>query len=434
MKVNNNYNNEPGLSYFIDQIGSSEHTYRMAKVKTIKNHLQRQHKVNERLSLVYNFKGKTFTPAAIVLQGIKTIINFHVAYLVGKPVTFTGTSEIVDTFTKIYKNGLYSKVDFEILKDLITYGNAFEYVYLDANNKIKSKVLRNEDSYPIYDSNNVYKYFVEHWKDRGSEIEHYIIYFPTHVDSYINGRLIESKINYSGLPIHYVALDRAEYDQFGDSVVLDLIPIQDKIEGLLSKLDDAITTLSLNPIGVLNGSKITESDMVDSNIAGAVLNLEDGGGFKYASAEMDYNNIKFELDNLYSQFNLVACVPSGLLGQSNIANVSENSMSMIYQLTENRGRENTNALMEGFGKRWDLMRKLLALRGIKIEDADFESLGASFNTSKPIDTKQNFENMKTQYDMGAISKKTIIENSPYTSDYAQELERLEEEKAEEPAA
>ena len=422
-----NYNTEPGLSYFKNQIGSSEHTYRQGKVNIIQKHLLREHSVKQRLMNTYNFKGKVFTPAAIVLQGIKSVINFHTAYLVGNPVTITGTPKAVELLNKYYRNGIYSKVDWQILNDLMTYGNAFEYVYLDENQNIKSKVFRNQDSYPIYDDNLNYCYFVEYWNNKQGGDEHFTIYYQTHVDTYFNNRLIESKTNYTGLPIHYTTMDKAEYDQFGDSMMLDLIPIQDKIEGLLSKLDDAITTLSLNPVGVVTGAKITESDMVDSNVSGAVLNLEEGNTFTYISAEMDYRCIKYELDQLYQQFNLVGGVPSSILGQNNIANVSENSMSMVYQLTENRGKQNMNSLVEGFRERWERMRRLMNLTNNPISDEDFDSLNVSFNISKPIDTKQNMENMKMQYEMGALSKRTIMELSPYTTDSAQELQRLEDE-------
>lgn len=420
-----NYNTEPSLSYFKEQVGSSEHTYRQGKVTQIHNHLLRDHAVTQRANQKFNFKGKVFTPSAIVLQGIKSVINFHTAYLVGNPVTITGTPEAVELMNKYYRNGIYSKVDWQILNDLMTYGNAFEYVYLDENNNIKSKVFRNQDSYPIYDENMKYSYFVEYWKNKKGGDEHFNIYYPTHVDRYLNNRLIESKTNFTGLPIHYTTMDRACFDQFGDSMILDLIPIQDKIEALLSKLDDAITTLSLNPVGVVTGAKITESDMVDSNVSGAVLNLEEGNSFTYTSAEMDYQCIKYEMDQLYQQFNLIAGIPSSILGQNNIANVSENSMSMVYQLTENRGKQNINSLVEGFRQRWEKMRKLMNLINNPISDDDFDSLNVSFNISKPIDTKQNMENMKMQYDMGALSKRTIMELSPYTTDSAQELQRLE---------
>ena len=421
------YNNEPGINFFKKQIAKTEHTYRQAQVIKINRHLQREHSVLNRMADKFTFKNKEFIPAAIILQGIKTVINFHTAYLVGNPVTITGTPEAVEFINKVYRKGIYAKTDWKILNELMTYGNAFEYIYLDENNNIKSKVFRNKDSYPIYDENMNYTHFVEYWKSEGENVEHFNIYYPNHVDSYRNGRLISSKVNLTGLPIHYSCMERAKYDQFGDSMILDLIPIQDKIEGLLSKLDDAITTLSLNPLGVIKGNRITETDMVNSNISGAVLNLDVDADFKYANAEMDYNNIKFELNQLYQQFNIVAAIPSSILGQNNIANVSENSMSMVYQLTENRGKQNMNSLLEGFRTRWEYIRKLNSIFGKTISDDDFDSLNVSFNINKPIDTQQHMENMKIQYEMGALSKRTVMEQSPYTTDSAQELQRLEDE-------
>lgn len=421
------YNNEPGINFFKKQIAKTEHTYRQAQVIKINRHLQREHSVLNRMADKFTFKNKEFIPAAIILQGIKTVINFHTAYLVGNPVTITGTPEAVEFINKVYRKGIYAKTDWKILNELMTYGNAFEYVYLDENNNIKSKVFRNKDSYPIYDENMNYTHFVEYWKSEGENVEHFNIYYPNHVDSYRNGRLISSKVNLTGLPIHYSCMERAKYDQFGDSMILDLIPIQDKIEGLLSKLDDAITTLSLNPLSVIKGNRITETDMINTNISGAVVNLDVDGDFFYANAEMDYNNIKFELNQLYQQFNIVAAIPSSILGQNNIANVSEDSMSMVYQLTENRGKQNMNSLLEGFRTRWEYIRKLNSIFGKTINDNDFDSLNVSFNINKPIDTQQHMENMKIQYEMGALSKRTVMEKSPYTTDSAQELQRLEDE-------
>lgn len=422
----NTENNEPTLAWFINEISQPEHSFRQRNVKTIINHLHRRHSVLERLKHTYTFKNGKFVPAAIILQGLKTVLNFHVAYLVGNPVSITGTEKAVEQFNQIYRKGIYSKTDWKILYDLMTFGDAFEYVYYDAKtDTIKSKVFRNGDSYPIYNEFGEYAYFVEHWKDKRGN-KHYTIYFPDHIDTYTNYRLVDSKPNATGLPIHYVGMERAIYDQFGDSIVLDLIPIMDKIEHLLSKEDDAVTTLSLNPILSIQGQKVGEKEMQDSNIAGSVLHLDDGQKAEWVNAEMDYNVIKHELDNLYQQFNMVACIPAGAIGQSNIANLSESTTNIIYQLTENRGKQNMNALIDGFRQRWQYMRLL----SDPISDADFESLNVVFNINKPVDTKNNMENMQIQYNMGAISKKTVMEQSPYTTDSAQELQRLKEEATE----
>lgn len=421
------YTNEPGLSYFREQIKSSEHQHRQQQVKLIRNHLLRKHKVLARMADTYIFKEKMFIPAAVILQGLKTVINFHVSYLLGNSASITGTNKAVEQFTDVYKKGSYSSVDWQILNDIITYGNAFEYVYLDDEGIIRSKVFRNQDVYPIYDGEGKYRYFVEYWKEKDNGVEHYVIYYPTHIDTYRNNMQVESRTNYTGLPIHYRAMDRGEVDVFGDPLTLDLIPLEDQIEALISKLTDAVEVLSLNPVGVMQGAVITDKDMIATNITGAVLNLMDGNKFEYANAEMDYNSIKFLYDCLISQYNLTACVPSSILGQSNVSNVSENSISIIYQLTENRGKQNMNSLMIGFKERWKYMRKLLALTNTPISDEDFNSINVVFNISKPTDTAQNIENMKTQYEMGAISKKTVMELSPYTTDTAQEITRLSEE-------
>ena len=47
---------------------------------------------------------------------------------------------------------------------------------------------------------------------------------------------------------------------------------------------------------------------MNNSFAGAVLNLEDGSEFKYASAQMDRNSVKLELDYIIQQFYAVYCV------------------------------------------------------------------------------------------------------------------------------
>lgn len=418
--------------WFETEIKKNRYTDRISRVNSIDEYLRREHKVLSRPN--FEFKEKTFDTAKIILQTLKSIIKFHVSYICGNPVSLTGDKEFVSYLNKIYKNGNYSKVDLAVTKDLITYGDAFEYLYLDENDNIQSKVIRNKDSYPIYDSNGKYTEFVEYWKDEETREEHYVVYYPDKVEIYENNRLVDTKVNLTGLPIWYSSMDKARYDKFGDPVILDLIPLMDAIENLLSKLDDAVTTLSLNPLGVVSGQRIDSS--IPNNITGTVLNLEDGSEFKYANADMDRNSIKLELDYIIQQFYACACVPSSILGQSNVANVSETSITMLYQQTDNIARQYIASLMEGFFVRLSYIRKLLELKNIPISDEVFDSVNVSFNVNRPVDNKADMENMKMQYDCGAMSRQTIIDRSPYTTNTALELERIESEriKAEQEAA
>ena len=409
--------------WFESEIKKNKYTDRIGRVEDIDEYLWREHKVLSRPN--FEFKEKTFETAKIILQTLKSIIKFHSSYIVGNPVSITGDKEFVAYLNSVYKKGNFNKIDLSIAKDLISFGDCFEYLYLDEDNNIQSKVIRNKDSYPLYDSMGKYYSFVEYWKDSETRVDMYVVYYPDKVEIYENHKLIDSKINLTGLPIWYSAMEKSKYDKFGDCFPLDLMPIMDTIENLLSKLDDAVTTLSLNPLGVVSGQRIDSS--IPNNIAGTVLNLEDGSEFKYANAIMDRNSVKLELDYIIQHFFSCACVPSSILGQSNVANVSETSITMLFQQTDNFARMYIMSLLEGFRTRLKYIRKLMEYQGKTISDEIFDSIDFEFNVARPVDTKADFENMKIQFDAGALSRRTFIDKSKYTTDTPLELERLADE-------
>ena len=309
-------NKRSDLMWFQDAIREPEHEWLINHAVDLNSYLHREHKVLLRQD--FEFKEKTFHTAKILLQTLKTIINFHTSYTVGNPVSLTGDKELVDVMNKIYRAGQFTMRDYQITKDLIIYGNAFEYIYLDKDNMIKSKVFTNTDSYPLYSKDMEYYAFVDYWKDAtDGGTEHYTVYYPDRVETYTDRKLIDTSSNLTGLPIHYKRIDKAEYDMFGEAFIDDLIPIMDEIEELLSRLSDAVETLSLNPIAYTSGGIWDKP--INSNMVGACMNFEDGGELKYANAVMDYSNIKLLLDSLLQQFYGVACVPSSVLGQSNVA-------------------------------------------------------------------------------------------------------------------
>lgn len=409
--------------WFETEIDKIRYADRIRRVKKIDSYLAREHKVLERPD--FQFKGHTYETAKIVLQTLKSIVKFHSSFICGEPVSITGDKEFVSALNKIYRKGDYIEADLKIARDLISYADAFEYVYLDENNKIRSKIIKNTDAYPLYDAEGKYYCFVENWTDSDTRLSYSNVYYPDRVEIYKGRGLVDTKENLTGLPIWYSSLDKTKYDNFGDPFLLDLIPIMDSVENLLSKLDDAVTTLSLNPFGVVSGQRIKSE--IPKDIVGVTLNLEDGGSFNYANATMDKDSIKLELDYLIQQFYAVACVPSSILGQSNVANVSETSITMLYQQTSNFNRQFITEMTKGFMQRMEYIRKLMEIQGQTVTDDVFDSINFLFNVSKPVDNEANMNNMKIQYDCGAISKQTIIDKSPYTTDTALELQRLQDE-------
>ena len=416
--------NTDANNWFVNEIKKTRYVDRINRITEIDDYLRRNHKVLQIPS--FEFKEHTFEPTRLVLQTLRSIIKFHSSYICGSPVSITGDKEFVSYLNNVYKKGGYTKTDLELSKELITYGDAFEYVFLDEKGHIKSKIIRNKDSYPLYDSYGEYKYFIEYWKDEDTRKDHYIVYYPDKVEIYENNKLVDTKSNLTGLPIWYSAMDKAKYDKFGDPFPLDLMGIMDTIEELLSKLDTAVQTLSLNPLGIVSGQRIESS--IPTNIAGAMMNLDDGATFNWANAQMDRESIKLELDYVIQQFYAIACVPASIMGQSNVANVSETSITMLYQQTDNFARQYISALTEGFEKRLEYIRKLMEYDNQNVSDEVYDSINFSFNVARPVDNAADMENMQIQYNCGAISKQTIIDKSPYTTDTALELRRIEDEQ------
>lgn len=384
-----------------------------AEVQRIRNYINGSHDVLSRKDFEYN--GNTFTTAKIVLESIKSVIDFHSSYLCGNPVSITGDKDISKLVQTVYKNGFFAKSDYEIAKAIYTYGNAFEYIYQEKG-KIRSKIIPNTDAYPIYE-NGQYVRFIE--KYCYNPVEDYTlerVYTEDEVKEYENGILKATYHNTSGLPIHYTSGDLDRTNIFGVGLTKDLIPIMNEIEQLLSKMIDAVSTLSMNPLGVISGARLEDS--IDSNITGAVINLDDGGSFTWATAQQDYNSIKLILDSLFQQYYTVASVPSSLYGQGNIANVSETSLSMLYNQSNSLAKRISFGLLEGFYKRLEYMSNMLGM--------DVTSVEIDFNYDRPVDNKSKMEGLKIQYDMGAISTESIVRNSPYVVNVDREMELIKD--------
>lgn len=423
--------------WFKDAINSSEHITRKSEVSTIQKYLLREHKINGRHDTKYK-SGDKVTNAKILSNILNTFITFHSSYLIGNPISLTGNDNIVKIYNNVYKKGLYSGIDYQVCKELYTYANCFEYVYFDdTTNKIKSKIIDNLDSYPIYDESGEYVAFIQHWDalEYAATLQteylqpNDIVYYPDHIDSFKNNELVSTMVNKSGLPIHYRTLNRNKYKFFGDSPLNNLISKVDDIEFLLSKMNDAVYRLSLNPIAKQKGAPLKDGSMSVED-TGSVIHLGlDGDDFEYVTATCDYNTLKILIDELNKSLYTEAGVPSSVFGQTNEANVSETSLKLLFNQADNIAKETIQSLREGFMTRWEYIRKILkSEKNIAVSDDDFDSLDCRFITSRPVDEKEHMEYMQMQRKMGALSIKTILDNSSIVTDTSLELKRLKEEK------
>lgn len=421
--IENQYGNNP--RWFEEEVNQGNHAERISEVINNRDYLAGRHKVLLRQDSQY--KGKQLIVNKTIINYAKTVIKFHNSYLLGKPVQLSCSDEAtLKTFSDIYRLGQYATVDYEIIDRVNKFGDAYEAIYVD-NGVIKSKVLDNACSYPVYDDIGEYISFIEYWTDAYTAISFWNVYYPTYVEHWDNegGELrLVSTDKSVGLPIHYHNFNDEDYN-FGVALLNDIRPIMDALEDTMAKMSDSIYVNVLNPMPVAIGQRIESS--IPSDAVGFVMNL-DVGDFKYANCSLDYNSIKLYLDNMKQFLNDVACMPSVLGSSTNIANISEVSMQILLMMANVYADENKKWLNIGFQERFDMFKKILDMQGIKV-DGDVEVI---YNVSMPVASTEMIANLKALQEMGAISRETIMEKTEYVSDVDAEKKRLEGENVAEP--
>ena len=417
--IEKQYGNNP--RWFQEEVIQGNHAKRINDVINNRDYLAGRHKVLLRQDSQY--KGKTLIVRKTILNYAKTVIRFHNTYLLGKPVQLSCKDEnTANTFADIYRLGHYDTVDYQIIDRVNKFGDAYEAIYVD-NGVIKSKVLDNACSYPVYDDIGEYISFIEHWTDAYTAITYWDVYYPNYVEHWNNEDGVEHLVSTErsvGLPIHYHNFNDEDYN-FGLSMLVDIKPIMDDLEDIMSKLGDAIYVNTLNPMPVATGQRIESS--IPADATGYVLNL-DVGDFKYANCNIDYNTIKLYLDNMKQFLNDVSNIPSVLGSNTSIANISEVSMQILLMMANLNADETKKWLNLGFKERFKRFQKILNMQGISAES----DVDVIYNVSMPVASTEMIANLKALQEMGAISRETIMEKSEIITDVDVEKKRLEGEE------
>lgn len=422
--INDRYDNN--VNWFEEEVKQGEHLHRISNVLNNKGYLKGQHSILNKENA--KWKGQEYITKKLILQQAKTILNFHSTYLLGKELSLIGSERKVEEYEKIYRNFDYDNIDFKILDNALKFGDCYEYVYYDTEDKcIKSKIINSEDSYPVFsEDDGSYIAFIEHYTVNSSKISYYNVYYNDRVECWNNkdGELhcFDTKTNLTGLPIHY---HNGEDENYGRSMLEDIKPILDEFEDILSKMSDSIYCYSLNPLPVSIGQRIEGN--IPADAVGYSISL-DAGSFDFKNANMDYNTIQLYLNELHKQLNITASMPSIIGGNTNVSNVSEVSLKLMYQLADVYAMLNEKWIKKGIKERFKKWDKILSMLGVEFNNNEYVDI--EFNYSRPVNQSELLDNLSKQRDMGAISIETVIEKSDLTKDKIQELERLKSENIE----
>ena len=423
--IKQNYNND--TYWFVSECEQSWHRDRINNIINIKEYLSGRHAILSRPDEVYN--GRTFKTRKIVLQYAKTILNFQTSFLLGKPATLSGDEKSIKELKQVYKKSKYNDIDYKILDKLCKYGEIYEYLYFNNDNRIKSKLINPEDGYPIYSDSLEYIGFIEHYTSNG--VSYWNVFSDNEVTEWTNAggymHILGQYNNVSGLPVIYKTLNEMDERQ-GRSDLEDYVNILDNMEELISKYADAFYKF-LNPIPVVTGTKLNigknGEGAVDANTVGYALQLDDGSNFNLVTNRMDYKSLETIYNMLRQALLDISMTPSIITSGVEISNVSETSIKMLYSMAQIKAQINSKYLVDGFRYRWKLMQKMLKLQNIDIDARDVEVV---FNMSIPQNDEEIITNLKTLNEIGAISLESILANSPYCNDVEGEKARIENSK------
>ncbi|MGG2111066.1 phage portal protein [Lysinibacillus pakistanensis] len=411
--------------WFVEEQSIYNNADRVREVQEIKHYLSGEHKIKQRPYFKYN--GELIEPRRVVINMAKTIIHFKSQYLLKNPMTLIGNEEMISRFTDINKVAKYDDKNTKILTQLIKYGQVAEYVFIDANGDINSKIIDSENGTPIWNNNGELIGFIESYVYNG--ITYWFVYDENTVNEYTNEggapKHVATHISISGLPIVYKT-DNELVETSGHSELLDWIGILDNMEDILSKYSDAFYKF-MNPIPVVTGQQLR--DAIPQEVVGGGITLDDGADFKFEQTNLDFNTFRELYKTLNQTLLDVSNTPAVSMNKTDVSNLSEVSIKMLFSLADTSAGLYETYMKYGLVERYIRIAKLLKyVRGGRISREQLITLDFKFQYNTPSNNKEVMENLKRQREMGAISVESIIEQSPYTSDIPLEKQRLEIEK------
>lgn len=410
--------------WFVEFVQEIPNQQRVQDVISKKEYLNGSHAILNRPSYKYN--GKDFTPRKIVLQYAKTLLNFQKAYLLQNATTLTGNEDVVKEFVRVNRKGKYDRINIRLLDRVLKYGSCAEYIYLDKG-VIKSKLIDASEGFPLYDHENNLIAFVEAYVS--DAISYYTVFTETTVTKYNNHggsmRMTEQYANLSGLPIVYHN-DNELSETEGKSELDDWIEILNSMEDLISKYTDSFYKF-IDPIFITQGQQL-KGEGLPSEVIGKGINLDDGADAKFVSNQMDYKSFETIYKTLLTSLMDVSSTPAVSMNKTDISNLSEVSIKLMFSLANIKAGMNEQFMREGIEERFEKIRRLLEqYKGVVFHDDEFDTLDLVFQYATPANDSEVISNISALREMGGISLETILEKSPYTTDVQMELKKIQSE-------
>ena len=363
-----------------------------------------------------------------VLNYCKNIVDNYAGYLATPGYISYQSDNDIQEIMDILRYNDYQEEDSEFLLNALIYGVAAELMYIDADGKIRFRIINPTTCFGVCDDSLTgdLMYFVRMYKvNDWDESDNYNVdvYSDNNIRHYFMAGM-NGQLTFTGEEPHYFSQCPANIFTLPDekSIFDCILSLQDSVNELLSaEVDDysAFCDAYLTLVGV-----DAERDDILAMKENRVILLPEGATANWLTKSANDAQVENILKRIHDSIYRIAQCPD-FSSETFVGGVSS-GIAIRYRLT---GMENRAGIIEGKMKK-ALQRRIEIICGIvslKLGEEVFRDIKISFKRNIPDDLSATINLVNSL--KGSVSDATLLAQLPFVADVNAELEALKEQKA-----
>lgn len=363
-----------------------------------------------------------------VLNYCKNIVDSYAGYLATPGYISYQSDNDIQEIMDILRYNDYQEEDSEFLLNALIYGVAAELMYIDADGKIRFRIINPTTCFGVCDDSLTgdLMYFVRMYKvNDWDESDNYNVdvYSDNNIRHYFMAGM-NGQLTFTGEEPHYFSQCPANIFTLPDekSIFDCILSLQDSVNELLSaEVDDysAFCDAYLTLVGV-----DAERDDILAMKENRVILLPEGATANWLTKSANDAQVENILKRIHDSIYRIAQCPD-FSSETFVGGVSS-GIAIRYRLT---GMENRAGIIEGKMKK-ALQRRIEIICGIvslKLGEEVFRDINISFKRNIPDDLSATINLVNSL--KGSVSDATLLAQLPFVADVNAELEALKEQKA-----
>lgn len=364
-----------------------------------------------------------------VVNYCKNIVDAYCGYMATPGHISYRSDNDIEEIMNILRYNDYQAEDNEFLLNALVYGVASELMYLDAESKVRFKLINPTQCFGVYDDSLtsdlmyfVRMYPVNEWDE--SDIYNVDVYSNSTIKHYTMSGM-NGFLSFVGEENHYFSQCPANIFYLPDekSIFDCVMSLQDSANELLSaEIDDY--SAFCDAYLVLQGVD-ADADDIASMKANRVLLLPEGANAAWLTKNANDAQVENILRRIHDSIYRVAQCPD-FSSETFVGGVSS-GIAIQYRLT---GMENKCGSIEGVMKK-ALQRRVEIISGIaslKLGEDVFRDIDIEFKRNLPEDLTATINVINAL--KGTVSDATLLSQLPFVTDVNAELELVKAQKEE----